>query len=124
MVAWNVANVSERVRVSHPAPKIERKSMSDLQLGVTLLLSLIIAYEPVWAIGTGKNETPGNASEIAQFIKKSLVISYKFQVKVLYGGSVNFKNAKSFLKAKNIDGLLVGGASLKAEEFNKIIKSA
>ena len=44
MVAWNVANVSERVRVSHPAPKIERKSMSDLQLGVTLLLSLIIAY--------------------------------------------------------------------------------
>ena len=83
---------------------------------------LVIAYEPIWAIGTGKNETPENASEMALFIKRQTTRDKRQGIRVLYGGSVNAKNAKSFLKAKNIDGLLVGGASLKAEEFNKIIR--
>ena len=85
---------------------------------------MIIAYEPIWAIGTGKNETPKNASKIAGFIKELLVKSYKFKVRVLYGGSINSENAGSFLVSRDIDGLLVGGASLKTGEFNKIIKSA
>ena len=85
--------------------------------------NLIVAYEPIWAIGTGRNDTPADASEMAQFIKMSLVIGHKFQVRVLYGGSVNSKNAKSFIKSSGIDGLLVGGASLKLKEFDKIIKS-
>ncbi|MGC9610884.1 MAG: triose-phosphate isomerase [Minisyncoccia bacterium] len=84
---------------------------------------LIIAYEPVWAISTGKNDNPENASEMAIFIKKQITLIHKSKgIKVLYGGSVNAKNARSFLKAKNIDGLLVGGASLSSKEFGKIIK--
>lgn len=85
---------------------------------------LIIAYEPVWAIGTGRNDKPENASVMAEFIKDLLVKSYKSKVKVLYGGSVNNRNAGHFLKQTTIDGLLVGGASLKSGEFRKIVKLA
>jgi len=81
--------------------------------------NLIVAYEPVWAIGTGKNDAPENASNMAGFIK-----SNTHGVRVLYGGSVNGKNARSFAKAAKIDGLLVGGASLKSGEFGKIIQTA
>lgn len=77
---------------------------------------IIVAYEPVWAIGTGHNASPEHAEKISIFIKT------KYQVlKVLYGGSVNAKNAKNFMLQPNVGGLLVGGASLKAEEFNQII---
>ncbi|TSA44430.1 triose-phosphate isomerase [bacterium] len=97
----------------------------DLKLVVTnyklLTTNLFVAYEPVWAIGTGRNDLPEDASEMAEFIKRQTARS-KRQVKVLYGGSVNSKNVKSFLEARDIDGLLVGGASLKAGEFRKIIK--
>jgi len=85
---------------------------------------LMIAYEPVWAIGTGKNNTPEDASKIIKFIKQTLVASgYTPNPKVLYGGSVNSKNLKDFLKYKEIDGFLVGGASLKIKEIKSIIKS-
>lgn len=77
---------------------------------------VVVAYEPVWAIGSGKPATPEHAEKVAMFIK------IKFKVKkVLYGGSTNAQNAKSFL-AKDIDGLLVGGASLKPDQFKEIIK--
>lgn len=82
---------------------------------------VIVAYEPVWAISSGnpyatkKIATPDHAEKIALFIKKYNVD------KVLYGGSANSVNADSFLAEPNIDGLLVGGASLLAEDFNKII---
>lgn len=77
----------------------------------------IIAYEPIWAIGTGNAEDPKDADKIHAHIKKHL----KNGTKVIYGGSVNHKNFKDFLKEKNIDGLLVGGASTRFEEFEKII---
>lgn len=86
--------------------------------------NLVITYEPVWAISTsksGKPDKPEDAAQMAKFIKQSLVISHKLSVRVLYGGSVNAKNAKSFLKYKEIDGVLVGGASLSPREFLKII---
>ena len=86
---------------------------------------LIIAYEPVWAISANKNsrpDTPENALEMIKFIKDFLLVScHLSHVPVLYGGSVTSKNAKSFLQYKEIDGALVGGASLNAEEFNKIV---
>jgi triosephosphate isomerase len=78
--------------------------------------NVIIAYEPIWAIGTGRSDTPEDAVRMARFIKKSL------KVKFLYGGSVNRANVASFVQLKEIDGALVGGASLKAEEFGKMIK--
>lgn len=85
--------------------------------------NLIIAYEPVWAIGTGKSDNPEDALDIVQYIKESLA-SRGLYPKVLYGGSVNSKNAATFLSRKEIDGALVGGASLDMEEFKKIVKIA
>jgi len=77
---------------------------------------VIVAYEPIWAIGTGTPATPEHAEKIAIFIKS------KYGIKtVLYGASVNPLNCKEFLNQRNINGLLVGGASLIARDFNQII---
>ncbi len=79
---------------------------------------VIVAYEPVWAIGSGRPATPDHAEQIA------LYISTKFGVRsVIYGGSVNSTNSANFLSQHNVGGLLVGGASLLADDFNKIIQS-
>jgi triosephosphate isomerase len=86
---------------------------------------LIVAYEPVWAIGKKKGDTPEDADEMAFFIKEVLSSAgYGNDVRVLYGGSVNKSNAKGFLLQKHIDGALVGGASLRLGEFRKIIEIA
>ncbi len=77
---------------------------------------IAVAYEPVWAIGSKHPATADHAEQVGLYIKT------KFGVRqVLYGGSVNSTNAESFLKQQHIDGLLIGGASLLAEDFNKII---
>jgi len=78
-----------------------------------------IAYEPVWAIGSGNPATPEDAKKVHRFIKDFL----GKEVRVLYGGSVNPENAKEFMKMQDIDGLLVGGASLDPESFSKVVKS-
>ena len=87
----------------------------------TLNFELLIAYEPVWAIGTGDPETPDHAAETIKFIR-SIVKGQLSKVKVLYGGSVDSKNLQDFLKKKEIDGALVGGASLKVPEIEKMIE--
>ncbi|MGQ9663700.1 MAG: triose-phosphate isomerase [bacterium] len=79
---------------------------------------IIFAYEPVWAIGTGKTATPQQASAVHRLIRKQ----FKKQVTILYGGSVNAGNIDSLMAEKEIDGVLVGGASLKPEDFARIIK--
>ena len=80
---------------------------------------LIVAYEQIWASGTGASDIPEETAEISAYIKNLSGVS-----RVLYGGSVNAKNAKSFLEKKEIDGALIGGASLKPKEFKSIIDSA
>jgi triosephosphate isomerase len=89
---------------------------------------IVIAYEPVWAIGTGVNATPGQAEEVHHFIRDWLDTNYGSDaadaMRILYGGSVNSGNAASIMAQRNVDGLLVGGASLKADEFTAIVQAA
>ena len=90
------------------------------------ILKVVIAYEPVWAIGTGVNATPKQAEEVHVFIRSLLSEKYDKktaeETRVLYGGSVKPENIKDLMKEENIDGALVGGASLSAESFAKIVK--
>jgi len=92
------------------------------------LSNLIIAYEPVWAIGTGRNATPQQAQEVHQFIRglisKLYSSNFARQLVIQYGGSVKADNAKELLSQPDIDGALVGGACLKADSFIKIINAA
>lgn len=85
----------------------------------------IIAYEPVWAIGTGKTASPEQAQEVHQFIRSliaSICTNSAERLSILYGGSVNEKNAKALFSMPDVDGGLVGGASLNAEQFVEIVK--
>lgn len=89
-------------------------------------LKITIAYEPVWAIGTGKTATPDDADAIHAVIRKVLAGLYDQEtadaIRIQYGGSVNDGNVDSLMNMPNIDGALVGGASLKAESFSRIVR--
>ncbi len=89
---------------------------------------IVIAYEPVWAIGTGKTATPEQAEEAHRFIRDKLSQEFGDQIAegltILYGGSVKPDNSDSLFAEENIDGFLIGGASLKAESFERIAHSA
>jgi triosephosphate isomerase len=98
------------------------KDISSEEMG-----NVIIAYEPVWAIGTGKTASPEQVQEVHKFIR--ILINEKYgdsiseNIIIQYGGSVNSKNAGELLFQKDIDGALVGGASLKADSFVDIIQA-
>ena len=90
--------------------------------------NVVIAYEPVWAIGTGKTATPEQAEEVCAFIRRTIAGIFNEEVAegitIQYGGSMNAKNCAELLAKPNIDGGLIGGASLKAADFTTIIKAA
>ena len=92
------------------------------------MLETVIAYEPVWAIGTGKTATPAQAQEVHAFIRELIAAMFDSQVaakvRLQYGGSVKAANAKELLGQPDIDGALVGGASLDARGFAEIVKAA
>jgi triosephosphate isomerase len=106
------------------------KQVRGILEGVPLegLRRLVVAYEPVWAIGTGKNATPEQANEVHKLIRE--LVSRLFDraaaegLVIQYGGSVKPDNAADLLHEPDIDGALVGGASLKAESFSEIVKAA
>ena len=94
--------------------------------GIDGIARAIIAYEPVWAIGTGKVATPDQAQEVHAFIRGKLArldVGVAEQVKILYGGSMNPSNAAELLSQPDIDGGLIGGASLQADDFLSIAQA-
>ena len=91
------------------------------------LKELIIAYEPIWAIGTGQTATPESAEEVHSYIRNILLNTDSYLAEntpILYGGSVNSENAEKLFRMENINGALIGGASLNGEEFSKIYNIA
>lgn len=109
----------------------ERVVIRQLRAGISLvqphdLAGMLVAYEPVWAIGTGKTATPEDAAAMHSVIRAELqnALSDKSRaVPILYGGSVNQGNAATLLAAKDVDGLLVGGASLDADAWTSIVRT-
>jgi triosephosphate isomerase len=119
-LAEREAGLTEKVVGKQVDGTLSGFSASDLK-------KTVIAYEPVWAIGTGRTATPEMAEAVHCFVRKNLAgrdRSAADVIPILYGGSVNAKNAAGLLVKPNIDGALVGGASLKADEFLAIIKAA
>ncbi|MFH1459957.1 MAG: triose-phosphate isomerase [Candidatus Omnitrophota bacterium] len=104
----------------HVQGALEGLSADDLE-------NIIIAYEPVWAIGTGQNATPKQAQEAHQFIRKLIADNFGKDIaddlRIQYGGSVNPENIKTLINQPDIDGALVGGASLKAESFIQLVQA-
>ena len=82
--------------------------------------NLVVAYEPVWAIGTGLTPTPADVEQVHRFIRNQLTDRFKAEgakIRILYGGSVKPSNAKELMAVANVNGALVGGASLKSADF-------
>ena len=92
------------------------------------ITKVVIAYEPVWAIGTGKTATPEQAEQMQSYVRRLLKEQYgeeiAVRIPILYGGSVKPDNIAELMKKPNVDGALVGGASLKAESFVQIVTNA
>ena len=114
------ANLTEKVLLTQIEGAFEGFTEEDIK-------KVIIAYEPVWAIGTGKTATSEQANDTIRFIRK--VRAKKFgrananRVRIQYGGSMNAKNASELMAMSDIDGGLIGGASLKAEDFSIVVKA-
>lgn len=105
---------------------VKGQLVADLEgLAGEQVKKLIIAYEPIWAIGTGRTATPEQAGEMCAFVRETLIELYDEevadQVIIQYGGSVKPANASEIMNMDEIDGALVGGASLKADDFMSII---
>lgn len=107
---------------------VSRQLSAVLDLaGVSAMRAAVVAYEPVWAIGTGKNATPAQAQEVHAHIRADVAArdaKIASALRVLYGGSVKAANARELFSMPDVDGGLVGGASLKADEFLKICAAA
>lgn len=96
-------------------------------LGPSSIASVVLAYEPIWAIGTGRTPSPEQADEICGALRDAFAELYGAaaaeQLRILYGGSMNPGNVEKFSAMPNIDGGLIGGASLKAEDFIALVKA-
>jgi len=105
----------------------EQVEQALFHLSAVDISKVVIAYEPVWAIGTGKTASPEQAQEMHAYIRGLIEEKYGSEVaqgvSILYGGSVKPKNAKEIFSQEDVDGGLIGGASLKADDFIAIVNS-
>jgi len=119
---------TEKEKREGKTPQVLKNQLEKtlINLSTYQLINLIIAYEPIWAIGTGRPCHPEEAKVGVLTIRKALSNLYNpalsQKIKILYGGSVNSKIAKDYIKEANFKGLLIGGASLRAKEFIEILK--
>jgi triosephosphate isomerase len=120
--------VGERLEVREAGEHVEHTTAQLIAglkgLKTELVAKVVLAYEPVWAIGTGRVATPADAQEVCAALRARLAEKYgqniADEVRILYGGSVKSNNIAELVKQEDIDGALVGGASLDAEEFTKL----
>ena len=108
------------------ADVVKRQLAAVIHVNGHCISEIVVAYEPVWAIGTGKTASPEQAQEVHALLRKQLAAAtaHAQRVPILYGGSMNAANAASLLAQPDIDGGLIGGASLKAPDFLQIIAAA
>ena len=117
-------------REASQTEQVVARQMKEALAGLSAekVSAVTVAYEPVWAIGTGRTATPQQAQQAHDFIRKLLADMYDGQlaeeIRILYGGSVKPDNAAELMNQEDIDGLLVGGASLKKDDFLAIIQAA
>ena len=115
-------------RESGKAEEIVREELEAIFpiLKTTDVENVVFAYEPIWAIGTGRSATPSDANEMIKYIRELIKNEYDNKIaeemRILYGGSVNPENIKSMMAEPDIDGALVGGASLQAVTFSQLVK--
>ena len=102
-----------------------QRQLEDGLEGIQSIDDCIIAYEPIWAIGTGETANKDQIGDAHEFIKSVLKNLYpeSYNCPILYGGSVNSRNAKELIQIKGVDGFLIGGASLNIESFTSIINN-
>jgi triosephosphate isomerase (TIM) len=105
---------------------VKRQMAAVIHTNGHCISEIAVAYEPVWAIGTGKTATPEQAQQMHALLRAQLkaATGHSERVHILYGGSMNASNAQALLAQPDIDGGLIGGASLKAEDFLKIVAAA
>lgn len=117
-------------RKSGDHEEVVQNQIKQALVGVQAVRSdmVVIAYEPIWAIGTGETATPDQAQEMHKMIRKMLAERFSEEaadeMRILYGGSMKPKNARELLSQDDVDGGLIGGASLKADSFSDIIRTA
>lgn len=119
-----VGETSEQLQEFGPSAIPVRQTLAALDAQQNLS-DFVVAYEPVWAIGTGEIATPEQAENVASEIRSAIAQKYgevADQVRILYGGSVKANNVAGFMQGSNIDGVLVGGASLDSDEFAGIAR--
>lgn len=119
--------LEERKQETHFDLVYNQLSEALFDLSADSWKNIVIAYEPVWAIGTGETASPEQAQEMHRFIREKIAEKYSKnvadKVSILYGGSVKPNNAKEIFKQEDVDGGLIGGASLKVDSFMDIIHS-
>lgn len=114
-------NLKEREEGNHQ--QIIAKTLAECLPNCANASNTIIAYEPIWAIGTGKTATQQQIQEMHEFLNKQLAETFEQNIKIIYGGSVNEENSASILSTPYVSGLLIGGASLDSKKFYQIIKN-